>query len=237
MRIPRKPLLIDLLHLDGRGKTVWCDTERSAMIHSPDQLSCWSGHIPALMAEATFIPCTAATWYSHPCSAVPRTEVYLWKEFLCFTAQVLEMRLKPKPSLLCVHFSWVCRLQFIVMRHFRLKEHGKHRNDYSLYFAFMLYPSFSNWKPDKQKPPTTTTVLCYSFCSYWQWQQYEITALKLFSLTWKQIGTLAISEMLFLLIKRQFLWVTKPRTSGSKPGSLKRNLELCKHNRQGTQLK
>lgn len=98
-------------------------------------------------------------------------------------------------------------------------------------------PAFQIKNQPNKKAPTTTTVLCYSFCSYWRWQKYEITHLKLFSLTWKQIGTFAIAEILFLLIKRQFLWVTKPWTSGSKPGSLKGNLEFCKHNRQGTQLK
>lgn len=145
MKIPRKPHLIDLLHLDGRGKTIWCGPEKSAMIHSPDQLSCSHGQIPAWMAQEINTPSTAPTWYSHPCTSVPEhnlTEVYMWNEFLCFTAQVLERRLKPTPSLVYVHFSWVCRLRFMVRRD--IKERGKHRNDYSLYFAFMLYPSFSN---------------------------------------------------------------------------------------------
>lgn len=97
-------------------------------------------------------------------------------------------------------------------------------------------PAFQIKNQSNKKPQPLQQSFAI-FCSYWQLQKYEITLLKLSSLTWKQIDTFAIAEILFLLIKRQFLWVTKPWTSGSKPGSLKRNLEFCKHNSQGTQLK
>lgn len=98
-------------------------------------------------------------------------------------------------------------------------------------------PAFQIKKNRQTKSLNNHNSFCYSFCSYWQQQKNEITPIELFFLTWKQISTFAISEIHFLLIKRQFLWVTKPCTFGSKPESLKRNLEFWKHNRQETQLK
>lgn len=145
-----------------------------------------------------------------------------------------ETEANPQPSL-CAFFLGMQTTVYGEKRHKRTWETQKWLQ---LVFCFYVISQLFKLKTTQtKKPQSLQQFFCYSFCSYRQWQKYEITPLKLFSLTWKQIGTFAISEILFLLIKRQFLWVTKPWTSGSKPGSLKRNLEFCKHNRQGTQLK